>query len=173
MSFNMRDDNGLFGPLAGVEIPNGAAAPTIVAHQLVEPVTLVGDAATIIAGHTYTLLLAPPAPSVASGITPLGSQYKVLGVSIYYATAASGAATLALEIVPAGTANGSGTNVLSATNYGLNTALTANTPSSLALNSNVDNLLFAPNSRLNAILGATATTGLVDLCLCVYVSRVS
>lgn len=173
MSFNVRDDNGLFGPLAGVEIPNGASAPTVVAHQLIEPVTLVGDAATIIASHQYTLLLAPPAPTVASGITPLGNSYRVLGVSIYYHTAAAGAATLALEICPAGTADGSGNNVLSATNYALNTALTANTPSSLALNSNINNLTMAPNSRLNAVLGATATTGLVDLCLCVYVARVS
>jgi hypothetical protein len=173
MSFNQRDDNGLFGPLAGVEIPNGAAAPTVVAHQLIEPVTLVGDAATIIASHKYTLLIAPPNPSVASGITPLGNSYRVLGVSIYYGTAASGAATLALEICPAGTADGSGNNVLSATNYALNTALTANTPSSLALNSNVNNLTMAPNSRLNAVLGATATTALVDLCLCVYVARIS
>lgn len=173
MSYNVRDDNGLFGPLAGVEIPNGAGAATVVAHQLIEPTTLVGDAATVIAGHTYTLYLSPPNPSAASGIVPLGSQYKILGVSIYYATAASGAATIALEIVPPGTANGSGTNVLAATNYALNTALTANTPSSLALNTNVDNLLFAPNSRLNAILGATATTALVDLCLCVYIARVS
>lgn len=172
MSYNVRDDNGLFGPLAGVEIPNGAAASTIVAHQLFEPVTLVGDAATIIASHQYTLLIAPPAPSVASSLPPLGASYKVLGVSIYYHTAASGAATIALEICPAGTADGSGNNVLNATNYALNTALTANTPSNLALNTNVDNLLMAPNSRLNAVLGSTATTGLVDLCLAVYVARV-
>jgi hypothetical protein len=171
MSFNFRDDNGLFGPLAGVEIPNGAAASTVVAHQLVEPVTLVGDAATVIAAHQYTMFIAPPSPSLASGIAPLGSQYKVLGVSIWYHTAATGAATVALEICPAGTADGSGNNVLSATNFALNTALTANTPSNLALNSNVDNLLMVPNSRINAILGATATTGLVDLCLCIYIAR--
>lgn len=173
MSYNVRDDNGLFGPLAGVEIPNGASAPLVVAHQLVEPVSLVGDAATIIAAHKYTLFIAPPSASVASGNQPLGNSYRVLGVSIYYGTAAAGAATLALEITPAGTADGSGTNVLSATNYALNTALTANTPSSLALNSNINNLTFAPNARLNAILGATATTGLVDLCLQVYVARIS
>jgi hypothetical protein len=171
MSFNMRDDNGLFGPLAGVEIPNGAAAPTVVAHQLVEPVSLVGDAATVIASHQYTLFIAPPNPSLASGLTPLGAQYKVLGVSIWYHTAASSAATVAIEICPAGTADGSGNNVLSATNFALNTVLTANTPSSLALNSNVDNLLMAPNSRLNTVFGATATTGLVDLCLVIYVAR--
>lgn len=173
MSYNVRDDNGLFGPLAGVEIPNGAGAPTVVAHQLVEPVTLVGDAATIIASHKYTLLITPPNPSAASALVPLGASYKVMGVSIYYGTAAVGAATIALEICPAGTADGSGTNVLSATNYALNTALTANTPSNLAINTNVDNLIMVPNSRLNAVLGATATTGLVDLCLTVYVARIS
>lgn len=173
MSYNIRDDNGLFGPLAGVEIPNGAGASTIVAHQLIEPVSLVGDSATIIAAHTYTLLISPPAASLASGIAPLGSSYRVLGVSVYYATAASGAATIAIEIVPAGTANGSGTNVLSATNFALNTVLTANTPSSLPLNANVNNLTMAPNARLNVILGATATTGLVDLCLQIYVARIS
>lgn len=173
MSYNVRDDNALFGPLAGVELNNGAGAPTIVAHQVIEPVSLVGDAATVIAAHVYTLLIAPPGPSAATGIAPLGASYRVLGVSIYYATAAAGAATLALEIVPAGTANGSGTNVLSATNFALNTALTANTPSALPLNANINNLTLAPNSRLNATLGATATTGLVDLCLQIYVARIS
>ncbi len=173
MSYTVRDGVVLLGPLSGIEIPNGAAASTVVSHQLVEPVSMVGDAATIIAAHTYTLLLSPPNPSVATGITPLGSQYKVMGVSIYYATAASSAATIAIENTPAGTANGSGANVLSASTYALNTALTANTPSSLALNSNVDNLLLSPNSRLNVILGATATTGLVDLNLTIYVARVA
>lgn len=173
MSFNVRDANNLVGATSGIELSNGAGASTIVAHQVIEAVTLVGDAATIIAAHTYTPFIAPPAPSTASGIVPLGAVYRVLGVSVYYATAASGAATIALEITPAGTANGSGTNVLSATNYALNTALTANTPSALALNANIDNLTFAPNSRLNVILGATATTGLVDLSLQIYVARIS
>jgi hypothetical protein len=172
MSYNVRDDGGLFGPLAGVEILNGAGASTIVAHQLIEPTLLQGSAAQIVAGTTYTLFLAPPSPSAATGIAPLGAQYKVLGVSIYYATAAGGAATIAIEIVPAGTANGSGANVLAAATYALNTALTANTPASLPLNTNVDNLLFAPNSRLNVILGATATTSLVDMCLIIYIARV-
>lgn len=172
MSYNVRDDAGLFGPLAGVEMPNGAGAPLIVAHQLMEPVSLVGDAATVIAAHVYTLFISPPNASAATVLPPMGTQYKVVGVSIYYATAASGAATIALEICAPGTANGSGTNVLSATNFALNTVLTANTPSNLALNTNIDNLLFSPNSRLNATLGATATTGLVDLCLMVYIARV-
>ena len=173
MSYNVRDDNGTFGPLASIEFPNGASGSTLVALQAMEPVTLVGDAATIIAGHYYTLFIAPPSPSVASGIQPLGGSYRVVGVSIYYHAAASGAATLALEVCPAGTADGSGNNVLSATNYALNTALTANTPSSLAINSNIDNLTLLPNSRLNAVLGATATTGLVDLSLQVYVARIN
>jgi len=173
MSYNVRDDSGLFGPLAGVELPNGAGSPTIVAHQVIEPVSLVGDAATIIASHFYTLMISPPSASAATGILPLGGNYKVLGVSIWYHTAAAGAATLALEICPAGTADGSGNNVLSAASFALNTVLTANTPSALALNSNVNNLIIPPNGRINAVLGATATTGLVDLCLQVYVARIS
>jgi len=173
MSFLVRDTNSLQGPLAGIEIPNGAGAPTVVAHQVIEPVSLVGDAATIIAAHTYTLLIAPPNPSAGTGILPLGGSYRVLGVSVYYATAAAGAATIAIETVPAGTANGAGANVLSAATYALNTALTANTPSALALNSNVNNLTLGPNARLNVILGATATTGLVDLSLMVYIARIS
>ena len=179
MSYNVRDDNALFGPLAGVEIPNGAAASTIVAHQVMEPVGIFGGIggtafpANVVAGTTYTVYLSPPNPSVASGIAPLGSSYRVLGVSVYYSAAAAGAATVALENVPAGTANGSGANILSATNYALNTALTANTPSALALNANVDNLTLTPNSRINVILGATSTASLADFTLSIYLARVS
>jgi hypothetical protein len=180
MSFNVRDDNALFGALAGVEISNGAAASTIVAHQLVEPVGIFGATGTggtapnFVASTSYTVFISPPNPSVASGIVPLGNSYRVVGVQIFYSTAASGAATAAIEICAPGTANGSGTNVLSATNFALNTALTsANTPQALALNANIDNLTMAPNSRLNVVSGATATTGLVDFTLVIYVSRVS
>jgi hypothetical protein len=173
MSFNVRDNLGLFGPSAGVEFPNGAGAGTVTAFQVMEPISLVGDAATIIAAHVYTLFIAPPNPSAASALVPMGSKYQVLGVSIYYGTAASGAATLFIENVPAGTADKSGSNILSASNYGLNTALTANTPSNLTINTNIDNLTVLPNSRINAYLGATATTALVDLSLMIYLARIA
>jgi hypothetical protein len=180
MSYNVRDDGGLFGPLAGVEIPNGASQSTVVAHQLMEPVGMFGVAggtvfpAGILAATTYTVYISPPNPSSASGIVPLGAIYRVLGVQVFYSTAAAGAATIAIEIVPPGTANGSGTNVLSATNYALNTALTtANTPQALALNANIDNLTLAPNSRINVITGATSTASLVDFTLAIYVARIS
>jgi hypothetical protein len=179
MSYNVRDDQALFGPLAGVEIPNGASASTVVAHQVMEPVGIFGAIggtafpANFVAGTTYTVYLSPPAPSVASGIVPLGALYRVLGVSVYYSAAAAGAATIAIENVPAGTANGSGANILSATNYALNTALTANTPSSLALNSNINNLTIQPNGRINVIAGATSTASLADFCLAIYLARVS
>lgn len=174
MSYNVRDDNGTFGPLASISLPNGASGPNVVAMQVMEPVGIFGaDSATVVASHTYTVFIAPPTASVASGTVPLGNSYKILGCSVYYGTAASGAATVAIENTPAGTADGSGANVLAATNYALNTALTANTPSNLALNTNVDNLIVLPNSRINFILGATATTGLVDLNLTLYLARIS
>lgn len=180
MSYVVRDENALVGSLAGVEIGNGAGAPTIVAHQLVEVVGIYaatgsgGTAPSFVASTVYTTFLSPPNPSLASGQTPLGQSYKVLGVQVYYATAASGAATVSIEICGPGVANGSGTNVLAASNYALNTALTAaNTPQSLPLNTNVDNLTMLPNSRLNFTSGATATTGLVDFTIVAYVARIS
>lgn len=174
MSYNVRDSNILVGPTSGVELPNGAGASTVVAHQVMEEVGIFGqDAATFSASRNYCVFIAPPNPSAATAIKPLGSLYQVLGVSVFYHTAANGAATIAIEICPAGTADGSGANVLSASTYALNTALTANTPSNLALNASVDNLQIAPNGRINVITGGTATTGLVDFTLAIYVARVA
>jgi hypothetical protein len=180
MSFSVRDINDTLGPLAVVEFPNGAGAPTQCALQPFEPAGIFGAAggtvfpASVLAATTYTVFMNPPNPSTASGNVPLGTNWQVKEVSIFYSTAASGAATVAIEVCGPGVANGSGTNVLSATNFALNTALTAaNTPQTLPLNANIDNLTLAPNSRLNFIFGATATTGLVDLTIIAYLVRVS
>lgn len=178
MSYNVRDDNATFGPNASIELPNGASASTIAKLQLMEPCGIFGATGTggtnpnFAASTYYTVWVSPPLPSVAGGNVPLGGKVQVVGVQVFYSTAASGAATLLIENCPAGTANGSGSNILSATNYALNTALTtANTPQSLALNANVDNLQILDNSRINVYTGATATTGLVDFTVSIYLIR--
>src|SRR5208337_3451157 len=112
MSFNVRDDAGLFGPLAGVEIPNGAGQSLVVAHQISEPSGLFGlAAATFVsqattAGTNYTIFMAPPQASAASGLLPQGQLYRIIGCTVWYTTAAAGAAQMYVEICPAGTANG-------------------------------------------------------------------
>lgn len=171
MSYNVRDDNATLGPNAAVEIPNGASASFLGNLQLVEAVGMFGqDAATLINGHVYTVFVSPPAPTAASGLLPLGSQYRVVGGTIYYATATAGAATLAIEICAPGVANGSGTNVLSTATTSLQTAATT-TPVPLTLNTSVSSLNLAPNSRINFTVGGAATTGLVDLACILYVAR--
>jgi len=182
MSFNVRDDNGLFGPLAGVEIPNGAGQPFTVAHQLSEPSGLFGlAAATFVsqattAGTSYTIFMAPPAASAATGLLPQGAQFKIVGASVWYTTAAAGAAQMYVEICPPGTANGSGNNALTQSGnpyYLLNTAITtANTPNQIALSSNVDNLLISPGSRVNVYVTTVATTGLVNFTLVIPIARI-
>lgn len=171
MSYNVRDDNALFGPLAGVELLNGANAPTFGCIQNYEPASLTAATATTFPASSFnTIFIAPPA---ATGSTPnLGGKWQILGVEIFYHTAAAGAATLTIETVPAGTADGSGANVLSATNFALNTAQ-SNTPFVPALNSNINNLQLGPGGRINVNAGATATTGLVNLTVMVYVARIS
>lgn len=171
MSYNVRDDNGLFGPLAGVEMPNGAGASTVVAHQLFEGIGFNAVAATgFAASTTYTIFLVPPAPSTATGLAPLGGQYKIMGASHYYSTAATAAANYSIEVCPAGTANGAGRDAV--LNQALNVAATT-TPTPLTLSTNVNNLLVNPGDRINLIVGATATTGLVDFCLTIFLARVS
>jgi hypothetical protein len=180
MSFSVRDINDTLGPLAQVEFPNGAGAPTLGCVQAWEDAGIYGAAggttfpAGVVAGTTYTVFMSPPTPSISLGQPPLGGNWVVKEASIFYSTAASGAATVAIEVCAPGTANGSGTNVLSATNFALNTALsTANTPQTLPLSTNIDNLTLVPNSRINFIFGATSTAGLVDFTLILYLVRVS
>ena len=170
MSYNVRDDNGLVGPAAGVEILNGAGAPTIVNHQLVEVVGLFGLTASTAVNGKYCVFIAPPNPSAATGIAPLGSKYQVLGIQYSYNTA-SASGTLAFEICAPGTADGSGVNVGSSATFSTSAAST-NTPLQAGLNSNIDNLQLSPNSRLNVILAGT-WTGLVNLAVCVYVARIA
>jgi hypothetical protein len=175
MSYNVRDDNAIFGPMAQVELPNGAGAPTMARLQVIEPVVLSAATATLIpASATFTLFISPPLPSTASLLPPLGGKFQVQGVSVAYSTGASGAATIALEICAAGTANGSGTNVLSASTFSIaqGTNAGSSTPYNLTLNTNVDNLQITDNSRLNLIVGSTATTGLVAFNCTVYLTRV-
>jgi hypothetical protein len=183
MSYNQRDDQGLFGPLAGVEIPNGAGQSLIVAHQLSEPSGLFGlAAATFVsqattAGTSYTIFMAPPQASATTSQLPQGQSYRIIGASVFYTTAAAGAAQMFVEICPAGTANGSGNNAIQQSSnpyYLLNTALTtANTPNQILLASNIDNTIILPGGRINVYVTTVATTGLVNFTLVVNVARIS
>lgn len=171
MSYNVRDDNALFGPLAGVEIPNGAAAPTIVNLQVFEAVIFSAQVAGSFAASTnYTIYTAPLAPTVASSIPNLGSKYQILGATHFYSTAAGAAATYNIEVCPSGTANGSGRNAVAAA--ALNTAL-SNAPANLTLSTNINNLFVNPADRINLVVGATATTNLVDFCVTIYLAKVA
>lgn len=174
MSYNVRDDNAIFGPMASVELNNGAGAPTLARLQVVEPVVFTAPVAASFAESNYfTLFISPPLPSNASSLQPLGGKFQVAGISIAYSTGATGAAVLNVEICPAGTANGSGNNVLSTTNVSLEQSVNpgSTTPYNLTLNTNIDDLQLIENSRLNIYASGAATTGLVDFCFCAYLIR--
>jgi hypothetical protein len=168
MSYTVRDDNAIFGPLAAVEYPNGAGASVIGCIQNFEPIELIASAATLQAFNT--VFIAPPAPSTATNLPALGQKYQIVGVSYYYSTAST-SGTMSIEVVPAGTANGSGTNVLSTANVSLSTAATT-TPNNATLNANIDNLFILPNSRVN-VNSAGTLTNLVDLAVMIYITRIA
>jgi hypothetical protein len=168
MSFNFRDDNGLFGPNASVELANGASAPTIVKMQLVENVTF----SAIAAGNALNTVVwtAPAAPGVATGTLPLG-QYSLVEVQMRAtAPVTSGATTFQIERLPSGTGTGSGTNLLSAainlTNLVANTVTTA-VPSTSLANANV---ILAPGDSLGVLFGGTLT-GLANLVVTLSIVR--
>lgn len=169
MSYNVRDDNAILGPNAYVELPNGAGASTLAKLQVIEPVVYFSLAAPT--AGTYSLFVSPPLPSNASVLQPLGGKFQVAGASVVYSTGST-SGTLALEICPAGTANGSGTNVLSTTSFNIaqGTNAGSSTPYNLTLNTNVDNLQMTDNSRINMILGGTLTS-LASFCLVIYLIR--
>lgn len=175
MSYNVKDDNGIFGQGAAVAFGNGAGGSTIGKIQAIEPVGMFGiDAANVTTAHAYSVFLAPPTPSNASATVNLGGSYQILGGSIRVNTAST-SGTLAIEVCPAGTADGSGNNVLSTATTSLasgGTGVGTATPASLTLNTNVDNLTVANNARINFIFGGTLT-GLVNLNCTLYVARVS
>ncbi len=174
MSYNVRDDNAIFGPNAMIELPNGASASTLGKLLVVEYATFQAPTATQLpASGYYPLFICPPLPSVASVLPPLGGKFQVAGISVVYSTGATGAATIAFENCAAGTANGSGSNVLSATTFSIaqGTNAGSSTPYNLTLNTNIDNLQLTDNSRLNMLTGSTATTGLVNFSVAVYLLR--
>lgn len=183
MSYSTRDDQPTFGNLAAIEFQNGAGASTIAGIQAWEPAGVYGVAATTFvsqattAGTSYCVFIAPPSPSTAAGTLALGAQYKIVGGSIFYTTATSGAAQMYCEVCPAGTANGSGNNaILQSSNayYLLNTAITtSNVPNVIPLSTNVDNLLINAGGRVNLYVTTVATTGLVNCTVQFYITRVS
>jgi hypothetical protein len=173
MSYAIRDDNPIFGSTASVEHSQGYGASVIGAIQSYEPCSLNSAyAATFVASTFNTIFIAPPFASLANATLPLGQKWQVVGVSYFYHAPATGAATVSIEICPAGTADGSGNNVLSAANFSIQTAA-SNTPVNPALNTNVDNLIVLPGGRINVNAGATATTGLADFTVVVNLARLA
>jgi hypothetical protein len=171
MSYTIRDDNPIFGSGAAVEHSQGYGASVIGCIQSYEPTSLNGaTAATFVNGSFNTIFIAPPSASLANGTLPLGQKYQVVGVTYRYGTAGGAGSVFTVEIVPAGTADGSGNNVLNATNVSLATAA-SNTPTNLALNTNVDNLIVLPGGRINVNASGAATTGLANFTVMVYLAR--
>lgn len=170
MSYNVRDITPVFGGGSQLELLNGAGAPTLVKMQVYECVGVYGLAAAAVpAGTHFDVFISPPSPSAASALAPLGNAYQVLGATMNYDTA-SASGTIAIEICPAGTATGSGNNVLSTATVSTATAAT-NTPVPLTLNTNVDDLLVGALGRINVLFAGTET-GLVNFTLCIYLGRV-
>jgi hypothetical protein len=165
MSYNVRDDAATLGPGASVEIPNGAGAPFLAKIQIMEPVNFYAAAAAN--SVTQTLFICPPAASAASGFPPQGT-YQVVGASLVFSTASS-SGTVQIEKATGTTAPGSGTALLTGT---MSTAGTANTVVNGTVVSNPNTLTLNPGDRLNVVIGGTQT-GLVDLCVDVYMIRVS
>ena len=175
MSYNVRDAYPALGAATAIEFPNGAGASTIACVQAVEPVTFFAPTATYFVYNATpifnTFYIAPPSPSTTNALVPLGGNQRVVGASMYYTTkATSASSTFSVEIVPAGTADGSGNAVLSA--ISLNQTYQTS-PFNLAISTSYDNLNIAPNSRINIWATGAATTGLVDFCLTLYIIRTS
>lgn len=160
-----RDEEPILKASTKFEIPNGASAPTIVKAQIVELTGLFGVAAAGATGN-YTIFIAPPNPSVASGLLPLGESYQVLGATAYW-NANSSSGTVDIVKVANGTADSGGTTMLTGT---ISTAAGANTNVSASLVTNPNTTTMLPTDRLVVKFGGTAT-GLTDFTLCVFVAR--
>ena len=161
-----RDEVPVFSGDSQFEVPNGASAPTLVKAQIWEMTGLFGVAAAGATGN-YTVFIAPPNPSVASGLLPLGSAYKVLGATAYWnANSTSGVVDI-VKIANA-TADSGGTSVLSST---ISTAAGANTNVNAALATNPNTVTLSPTDRLVVKFTGTATN-LVDFSICIYIARV-
>jgi len=172
MSYSVRDDNPILGAGAQIAFGNGATGPVLARIQAVEPVVIFGDAGNFTTGHKYSAFIAPLGPT--AGVPALGTNWQIIAGVINVGTASS-SGTLAIEICPSGTADGSGNNVLSTTNTSLassGTGVGGNAPAALTLNSNIDNLIITPGGRINFIFGGTLTS-LVNLNCTLYVARVS
>lgn len=165
MSYNIRDDNAIFGPAASVEINNGAGAPVIAKLQVMEPVNFYAAAAAN--AVTQTLFVGPPAASSASGLLPLGT-YQILGVSVVFSTAST-SGTLQLEKATGTQAPGAGTALLTGT---VSLSGTANTVVNGTVVTNPNTLTINAGDRLNVIIAGTVTN-LVNLCADIYVLRVT
>lgn len=165
MSYNVRDDNGVFGPATSVEINNGAGAPILARLQVMEPVNFYAAAAA--QAVTQTLYICPPAASAATNFPPLGT-YQVIGVSAVFSTAST-SGTLQLEKATGTQAPGAGTALLTGT---MSLSGTANTVVNGTVVANPNTLTLNPGDRLNVIIAGTVTN-IVDLCADVYMIRVS
>ena len=166
MSFSVRDINVVLGQGASVEFPNGASASFNPKIQAVEPATFNLQAPA--ASKEYCVFVAPPNPSAATGLLPMGT-FQVVGVQACWGTAST-SLNVNVEHVASGTADGSGTNILTSN---INTAQAAATPQSYALSTNIDLLTLSPGDRLNVITNAGTAGSVANVTVIVYVARVS
>lgn len=167
MSYNVRDSNIILGPQAQVELPNGASASTLVGLQIVETAGIFGEVAADLGNpELETVFVAPPSPSSATGLLPLGT-YRVVGVSTVF-DVASTSGVIDVQKVLNGAADSTGVTMLNAT---ISTAAGARTTINSQLVANINTLTLAAGDRV--ILKHTGTqTGLVNMSCCVFLVRV-
>lgn len=165
MSFNFRDDNGIFGANASIELNNGASASTLVKQQIVEYVQY--NSATT--GTNTLIFMSPSNASVAATAQPLGS-YAVVEVMVRYATSST-SGVVQVEKTPSGTAVGSGTNLLATAISTSGTALNTTVygfPSTSLSNANA---MVSNGDGFSVIFGGTQTS-LTNLAVTIGVVRV-
>lgn len=160
---NFRDEHPVLGPRASVEILNGAGAPTLVRVPVGQTASLTLQTAPT-TGTKYCVFIAPPA--AAGSLPMLGSSWKVLSVTAVWGVASS-SGTIDVQKVASGTADASGTTILTGTIDG---SATAATPVAGALVTNNSTLTLANADRLQVVFGGT-TTSWVDVHVSILIGR--
>ena len=167
MSFNFRDDAGVFGGNASIELGNGADAPLLVKQQIVEFIQY--NVATTVPTTNNVIWTAPQAAGHAAGAFPLGT-YQLTGISLRYSTASS-SGTVMVEKTPSGTGSGAGTNLLT-------TAVSTSAAANIAYYGTLLTTLSNANATLSAgdslsIIGGGTQTNLVNLAVTLQLVRVA
>lgn len=130
-----------------------------------------GDAATVNGlkienvAHLEVVLTATSANANVF-IAPVA--YKITAIREVHGVVGGSGATVNLEVIPSGTANGSGVAVLATP---LSLVTTVNTPQKATLPTNGDLLIIPAGSRLGTVVAGTLT-GLGDALLQISVTRV-